>query len=400
MELLRRNAVFRRLWIARVVSFMGDSLGLVALIIYMTDRTGSGASVGFLLLAGDFTPALLAPLLGTIADRTEARRTMVLCELGQAVAVGLIVVLQPAVPVVLLLVAARSLLAATFQATSRSLIGELVDDDDLEAANTTMGAGTHGLEALGPVFAAALLLKLEPRGVLALDVLTFLVSPLFLVGLPRTAVAIEQERLFAGARIGLRAIWEQRVVRVISLGFFGLAAFTAVDDVALPFLGIKTFDAGDSGVSLLYAAGGVGVLIGFWLLGRRTPAPAVLALVGFAVSSGGNALTGLAPAIALAYGMQAVRGIGNAFVGVGVDTLVQREVPVEVRGRVFANLYGGVGLAAGVSYLVGGALVDPVGPRGVLVGAGIGGLACAAIAAWVSRSRPTRTRPSPTAPSP
>lgn len=391
MELLRRNPVFRRLWTARVISFTGDSLGLVALIIVVTDSTESGAAVGLLLLAGDFTPALLSPILGTIADRSDARRTMILCELGQAGAVGLIVLLQPVLAIVLLLVAIRSLLAATFQATSRSIVPDLVDDADLEAANTAIGVGTHGLEALGPVIAAGLLLAFEPRVVLALDVLTFLVSPLLLLTLPKTGVVLDDERLFSGARVGLRAIWDHRLVRVISLAFFGVAAFTAVDDVALPFLGKNTFAAGDSGVSLLYAAGGVGVLIGFGILSRRRAAPAFLALCGFAVSSGGNALTGIAPAIFAAYAMQAVRGVGNAVLGVGVDTLVQREIPTEVRGRVFANLYGGVGLAAGVSYLVGGALIDVVGPRAVLVGAGVGGLVCAAVAAWVSRSPTTPT---------
>ena len=398
MDVLRRYPVFRRLWLARVVSFLGDSLGLVALILYVTDRTDSGASVGLLLLAGDFTPSLLSPVLGAIADRTDARRTMVTCELGQAVAVGLIVVLQPPLAAVLVLVAARSLLAATFQATSRSIVGELVDDADLERANTALGAGTHGLEAAGPLLAAVLLLGLEPRGVLAIDAATFLVSPLLLLRLPRAAANVEPATLFAGARIGLGAMWQHGLVRTIALGFFGVAAFTAVDDVALPFLGTDTFDAGGSGVSLLYGAGGVGVLVGFALLARHAPAPARLALLGFVVACGGNALTGAAPVIALALAMQAVRGIGNAWIGVGVDTLVQREIPRAVRGRVFANLYGGVGVAAGVSYLVGGALVDEIGPRAVLIGAGVGGLACAAIAAWASRASSTPTNASPTAP--
>jgi MFS family permease len=134
------------------------------------------------------------------------------------------------------------------------------------------------------------------------------------------------------------------------------------------------------------------VLAGFALLARRTPAPARLALIGFALASGGNALTGAAPAIAIALAMQAVRGVGNAWLGVGVDTLVQREIPRAVRGRVFANLYGGVGVAAGASYLAGGPLVDAIGPRSVLIGAGIGGLACTGVAAWASRSPRTPTQ--------
>lgn len=400
MSVLRRYPVFRRLWLARVVSFIGDSLGLVALILYVTEETDSGAAVGLLLLAGDFTPALLSPVLGAIADRTDARRTMIACELGQAVAVGLIVVLQPAIAVVLVLVAGRALLAATFQATSRSIVPELVDDADLERANTVLGVGTDGLEAAGPLVAAALLLGLEPRGVLAIDAATFLLSPLLLLGVPRATAEVPSETLFAGARVGVGAIWQHRLVRTIALGFFGVAAFTAVDDVALPFLGTDTFGAGDSGVSLLYAAGGLGLLAGFALLARRTPAPARLALAGLVVSCAGNALTGAAPAIAIALAMQSVRGIGNAWIGVGVDTLVQREIPRAVRGRVFANLYGGVGVAAGVSYLVGGALIDAIGPRSVLIGAGTGGLVCAAIATWASRSPTTPMPQSPTAPSP
>ncbi|MEA3020401.1 MAG: hypothetical protein QOI47_1925 [Actinomycetota bacterium] len=388
MELLRGNPAFRNLWLARFVSFLGDSLGLVALIIYMTEQTDSGAAVGLLLLAGDFTPALFAPVLGAIADRSQARRTMVLCELGQAGAVIAIVVLQPAVPAVLALVALRSLMASVFQATSRSVVAELVDDAHLTAANTMLGFGTHGLEALGPLLAAALLLVVDARDVLAIDAATFLVSPLLLVGLPRMSVAVERESgLLRDAAIGIGAIWQRRLVRTLSIGFWAMAAFTAVDDVALPFLGTHTFSSNASGVSLLYAGSGIGVLAGFAILTRWKGAPIVVAVAGLAISSGGNALTGVAPAIALAIAMQSIRGVGNAWVGVGTDTLVQREVPREVRGRVFANLYGGVGIAAGVSYVVGGQLVDAFGPRPVLVGGGSLGLVCAAITAWASSER-------------
>jgi MFS family permease len=151
---------------------------------------------------------------------------------------------------------------------------------------------------------------------------------------------------------------------------------------------------------VLYAAGGLGVLVGFAALTRRRPPACAIALAGLAVSCLGNVLTGLAPALGLAIAMQAVRGVGNAWVGVGTDTLVQREIAPELRGRVFANLYGGVGIAAGISYVLGGAIVDELGPQVALVAGGLGGLACAAIATWASGSRTTPTPPLPTAPSP
>lgn len=363
MNLLRSNAAFRSLWLARFISFLGDALGLVALILYVSERTDSGAIVGLLLLAGDMTPALLAPVVGIIADRTEACRTMILCELLQGAAVGAIVVLQPATAAILALVAIRSLVAGVFQATSRGAITELVDDEELEQANTVLGFGTQGLEAVGALLAAALLLVVDARAVLAIDVVTFLVSPVLLAGLPRLVVAVDAGAgLLRDMRNGVDAIWRTPLVRTVAVAFWALALFTAADDVALPFLGRQTFGTGDVGVSMLYAGGGIGLVVGFVALSRVKVTPLVIALGGLFVSALGNALTGIAPVVALAVVMQAVRGSGNAWVGVGADTVVQRTVPRGVQGRVFANLYGGVGIAAGVSFSSADHWSTPSGP--------------------------------------
>ena len=44
------------------VSFLGDSLSLVALMLHVAATTGQALAVALLLLAGDFAPALLGPL--------------------------------------------------------------------------------------------------------------------------------------------------------------------------------------------------------------------------------------------------------------------------------------------------------------------------------------------------
>lgn len=86
--------------------------------------------------------------------------------------------------ILLALVATGSLLSQLFQAAARSAVPDLVGDDDLEHANALIGGGAHGLEALGPLLAAVLLPFVSLRGLLAIDVVTFLVSALLLAGLP------------------------------------------------------------------------------------------------------------------------------------------------------------------------------------------------------------------------
>jgi MFS family permease len=361
-------------------------------VLLVADRTGDGVSVGLLLLAADGTATLLSPLLGVVADRAARRRTMVACELGQALAIGAIALLRPPLAVLLGLVAAQSVLAATFQAAVRGAVAELVDDAELEGANAVLGAGTYGLEAAGPLLVALLLPVLSLPGVLLLDALSFLVSPLLLAGLPplppaaRAAAGVEGG-LSRQAAAGLAVLWRRPLLRAVSLGFLVVVAFNGADDVALVFLGRETLRAGDAATSLLYAGSGLGLLVGFALLARlgRRGAPAALAVAGLAWSSAGNLLTGLAPALGVAFAMQVVRGGGLSLVDVGTTTLVQRSVPPELRGRAFANLYGGVGLAAAASYAVGGPLLALLSPRGLLVLAGGGGLAASMVTALVVR---------------
>jgi MFS family permease len=128
-------------------------------------------------------------------------------------------------------------------------------------------------------------------------------------------------------------------------------------------------------VALLLGAVGIGLLVGYALLARaggRIALPALL-LAGFAVSSAGNLLTGLSWAVAMAFGLQAVRGLGLAAMDVASNTLLARLVPDRMLGRVFANLYGLIGVAAGVSYLGGGLMLDAIGAPATFVIAGTAG---------------------------
>ena len=71
-------------------------------------------------------------------------------------------------------------------------------------------------------------------------------------------------------------------------------------------------------------------------------------------------------------------------VDTGLPAEVARIVPAHLRGRAFAAIYGGVSLAAVLSYVVGGLVLDVASPPVVLVVAGgLGVLAAVATGAAV-----------------
>ena len=326
-RLWRANPAFRRLTVARVVSVGGDSLSLVALMLHVAATTGQALAVAALLLVGDLVPSLLSPLSGAIGDRFDRKRVMITCELVQGAVLLVIALTLPGLPLLLGLVAVRAVVGQVFLPSSRAALPALVTEAELGTANSALGLGTNGAEALGPLAAAALLPLLGGSGVLLVDAASFVV------------------------------------------------AANGIDDVALVLLGTDDLRASQSGVALLLGGVGVGLLVGYALLARgaRRLSMTVLLVVGFAVSSVGNLLTGLAWSVAVAFALQTVRGLGIAAMDVASNTLLQRLVPDHLLGRVFGNLYGAIGVAAGLSYLGGGVLLDATSAPFTFVAAGTAG---------------------------
>ncbi|MFC4853740.1 MFS transporter [Actinophytocola glycyrrhizae] len=372
IRLVRTNRPFGALATARIVSLTGDALSLVALMLLVADRTGDALAVALLLLVGDFAPSLLGPLTGAISDRFDLRRVMLVAEVVQGGLVLVIALTLPPLPLLLVLVALRAVAGQVFLPASRAAMPALVADEDLPAANALLGFGANAGEVLGPLLAAGLVGFVGVPGVLVVDAATFGLSALLLLAVPSLRPAPAEGGLLGSAREGVRFIWSNRAVRAITLGFCAVVACNGVDDVALVFLAHDTFGAGDSAVALLLAAVGIGLLAGYTLLssaGRRVPM-GVLLIAGFAVSSAGNLLTGLAWAVAAAFTVQAVRGLGIAAMDVATNTLLPRLVPAAMLGRVFGNLYGAIGIAAALSYVGGSVLLDLTSAPVTLVAAG------------------------------
>jgi len=402
-QLIRINRPLRLLVLSRAVSFTGTSMGLVALLLQLAGTSYAVAAVTLLLLCGDLLPALLAPLLGVLADRVELRRLMLICEIGQAATTAVIAVWLPAVPILLSLFAIRAVLGQIFQPASRAAVPTLVEDERLSAANAAMGFGENGIAVLGPLLSALALPVLGIGGLLVVDAGTFLVSAALLLGLPRMPAQelgmAEEGSFLRHAGRGVRDVWRTVGLRAVIISFAVVVAFNGIDDVALVFLATGPLEASQSGTSLLYAGAALGLLVGYALVGRWPAvfSASVLLVGGYTVNSLGNLLTGLSGVLLAAFALQTIRGLGIAAQDVAASTIIQRAVPRALQGRTFSLFYGAVGVAAGVSYLMGGLLLAAAGPRVTFVVAGIGGLLAAAVTAIVLRTdgRRGHARPGP-----
>jgi len=390
-NVLLRNRMFRRMWTARAISFIGDGIAITALVLHVQSANGSGTAVGALLLA-QALPHLAGPMAGVIADRTDQRRLMIACNVGNAVVFAVAASLLPALPGLLLLVATSSTLDTIFGPAGRSAIPALVDEDDLLSANAWLGTALNMQVAIGPLLGGLFVATLGIRGALVADAASFLVSAALLLrvrALPPDRSASERTSFLADTRAGVAYVRRHAVARAVVVTLFIGVAFAGIDDVALVFLSRDVLGAGPLGFGVVAAAFGVGMLISSIALSSgRSRSPRTLFIGGWLLTAVGTLLTGLAPAVWLAVLAQATGGAGNGADNVASDTLIQRSVPREMLGRVFGVTSTAAFVGGGIAYAAGGVLLDATSPRFVFLFAGIGVLAVVGVAQFLLPREP------------
>lgn len=82
-----RNRIYRRLWMARTGSSLGDWFNQVALSTTVLAITDSPAAMGFVLLCLDLPQAVISPLVGPLIDRFSKRKIMIASDLVRAVVI-------------------------------------------------------------------------------------------------------------------------------------------------------------------------------------------------------------------------------------------------------------------------------------------------------------------------
>jgi len=367
-----------------VISYVGDSVALTALLLWVESTVGVGVAVSALLLVNAVPNGLLGPVAGAFADRVDQRTLMIATDVGRSAVFILIAATTPSFVVLLVLMGFVAILEAIFRPAGRSAIPALVGRDDLMTANAWLVSALNAGFAVGPLLGGVLVAAIGVSGALYVNAGSFLLSAALLVGLPHLrSDDVEEDRLgfLATIREGLAFARKDRMMRAILLGLLLGVTAAALDNVALVFMATRVFDAGPAGFGLLDAAFGIGMITASLVLVRKQPlSAAALFALGWVGTAVGNFGVGLAPAIYLAVVAQFVGGGGNGMCIVGSDTLIQRTVPKPMLGRAAGIAGSAPFLGMLVAYAVGGILVDTVGARATYF---ISGTATAVVAVFV-----------------
>ena len=372
--MLLRNAPFVALTAARAISYAGDQVAAVALVLFIS-RDHPATAVGGLLLA-ESLPWLLSTSVASFADRVERRGLMIGCQLVQGLIFGAITIWLPPYALLLVLVASASLLGTLLRATTQTALPRIVADEDLMPANAVRGTVLYGAVILGPAIGGASVGLAGSRAALALDTVTFLISAATLLRLPLVPPVERTDASDSGgAMAALRFAARDPLLRSLLLGLTLIVAFAGVDNVAIVFLVRDTLGGGSASYGAAMAVFGAGMVAGSALLVRyRSLRPERMMFGSAAVTAAATAALGVAPSLAYVYPAQLMGGFGNGVENASQSTLIQRLAPPGMLGRLAGTSQTAVAVGFLVSYIGGAALVDATSPRTAFLVAGAGTL--------------------------
>lgn len=364
-----RNRDFRRLFLASVVSLAGDWFSFVAVASLVTELTGRPGAPAFVYAATVLPVFLASPIAGTIADRFDRQRILVIVDLVR-VPIALLLCLAAWWGSASLAIAAMVALAvgASFSdPIASAATPNLVAPEELASAQSLMGAAWGSMLMVGAGIGGVVADVFGRQTAFAIDALSFLVSAWLVLGIRRPMQqAPTLTRAHGSLREAIVYIRDHRIVKRLVFAKVGVSLANGIVGL-LPAFATRRFSGTNIATGLLFAARGLGAMTGpMFARGIIGATPARRAIV---VICGGSTL-----AYCVVYAVfpfthtftLAMVLVIFAHLGGGAQWSLstyglQRETPDQFRGRVMSLDYGLATLAIGASSIAAGLLADAYG---------------------------------------
>jgi MFS family permease len=370
---------FALFWTGALISSTGGWVQNVTIpyVIYkLTDNEAWVGFAGFCLL---ITAALFGPVGGTLADRFDRRRVLIITQSAQAmVALALWALWSAGVRspgAIVALAALSGAFAGLMIGSWQAFVSELVPREALLNAVTLNSAQFNAARAFGPAVGGIVLASLGAGWGFFINAASFLA----VIG---ALLAMRLERVVEKATGRMRVLGDlKETFRYVSGApgirtcIFVVAGLSFADSPLFQFVVVfadEVFRVDTWVFGVLSAALGIGAILATpfvagWgaTLPRRKLVAGAMALNGTSL-----ALFALSPSAWVGFFFLMGAGAGYLAIASSLNTTIQLQVDERMRGKVLSFYVLGVTFVAPIGALVQGFLVDAIGPRAAFTFAG------------------------------
>ncbi len=395
VRLLRHNRNFRRLWLAQIVSEIGDWFYTLSIYTLLLQFTGRASAVALALVLQVLPQTFAGPTAGVVNDRLKRKHVMIAADLVRAVVVlaMLLVRSRSTVWLVYPLLLAETVMVSFFEPARNAVIPNISEPGEVLVANTLSSATWSVNLMIGAGLGGLVAAFLGRNAAFVLNALSFLVSAILIGGMKFAEPHAEASPpLRAHDLVDFSPVLEGiRYIRshpILLPAVFAKAGELMVGPswVIFTVMGAKEFavhgrniDAAGAamiGMSILLGGRGVGALFGPLIsarwAGQNDNRLRLGILFGYLAIACGYGMLGVSKSVWLAAACAMVAHAGGSTVWVFSTTLLQLRTEDRFRGRVFAADLGlGSFTFALTAYLCGRLLDMGISAHVVAAGTGL-----------------------------
>lgn len=391
---IKGTSIFILVWLGQLVSLLGSSVSNFALNVWLYQQSGSVTQLSFLILLTTFPIVITSPFAGALIDRYNRRWVMIISDSGAALITVTVVFLLVTKQIHIwhmYFATAISSIFSTFQWPAyNATVTMLVPKKYLGRASGMIQLSQAIGQLFSPILSGILLGVIHLSGIFILDLSSFLfaLTTLLLVRFPPHQEAQSQKNrisLLEEIAYGFRYLTARSGLLALLLFFASGNFFTGILSV-LTYPLILSF-ASPEELGTIASIGGIGMVTGSLLVsamggGRENYINIVfyfMLLNGFSMIVAGSY-----PSVFLIAIAAFLFFMGFPFINSSVQVIFQKEVALDVQGRVFSLTNTISASCLPLACIVAGPLADKIfeplmrvnGPLartiGQLIGTGVG----------------------------
>jgi MFS family permease len=378
---------YRALLISGILTVIAMSAFPIALAVTVLDAGGSATTLGIILAVRVLSGVLMAPVGGVWADRLPRKTILILADGFRAIMGSVVVFIDPksiSMWILGAIVVLMGISDAFGGPAAGAIMPSILPDHLLPAGNVIRGIALKGSTIAGPGIAGIIVVSLGTHATYVATSIFFLIGAALLFRInegPKVASENPQTTFIEEIREGLNVVWYYKwIAAMILMASVQLMMVIGVENVLLPVITKRDFGTASvfaTSAALFSAGGAISAVI---CIKSKVKNPGLVSVVVWG-------LFVLAPLVLAFPNSKTVIFIAYFIAGFSVGpweafwaTQVQREVPAEYQGRVFAIDYmGSLGLMP-LGMALAGPLVNLFGERELLIGVAIFHLIiCAAV---------------------
>ena len=233
---------FRALWFSEVLSVIGDRLALVALTLFVYDKTGNPVLTAATFASGYLPWVIGGFFLAGLADRWPRRAVMVTCDWVRAALTGAMLI--PGMPLIGLvaLLFAITMFAPPFESARASITPDILKGEQYVLGTAIIQTTFLAGQVVGAAGGGVAVAFFHVKPSLVIDCLTFVASALMIqLGTRKRPPAVDKDSAIAREtpigmmKAGFALIFGNKALRTL-IGFGWLVFFYSIPEgIAAPY---------------------------------------------------------------------------------------------------------------------------------------------------------------------